>query len=93
MKNSIFIYQSSPQRNEKNESGQLRVENDCGVYLTQKDIGEVQLAKASIAAGIRLLLKKRNNPEIPGRPPVTEIQCSVPLFRSHDAHSYLAMQS
>ena len=49
-----------PQRNEKNESGQLRVENDCGVYLTQKDIGEVQLAKAAIAAGIRLLLKKRN---------------------------------
>ena len=49
-----------PQRNEKNESGQLRVENDCGVYLTQKDIGEVQLAKAAIAAGIQLLLKKRN---------------------------------
>ncbi len=48
------------QRNEKNGSGQSRVENDCGVYLTQKDIGEVQLAKAAIAAGIQLLLKKRN---------------------------------
>ena len=35
-------------------------ENDCGVYLTQKDIGEVQLAKAAIAAGIQLLLKKRS---------------------------------
>lgn len=48
------------QRNEKNGSGQSRFENDCGVYLTQKDIGEVQLAKAAIAAGIQLLLKKRN---------------------------------
>lgn len=28
-----------------------------GVYLTQKDIGEVQLAKAAIAAGISLLLR------------------------------------
>ena len=44
----------------KNGSGQSRFENDCGVYLTQKDIGEVQLAKAAIAAGIQLLLKKRN---------------------------------
>ena len=48
------------QRNEKNGSGQSRFENDCGVYLTQKDIGEVQLAKAAIAAGIQLLLKKRS---------------------------------
>lgn len=35
-------------------------EHNKGVYLTQKDIGEVQLAKAAIAAGIRLLMKKRN---------------------------------
>lgn len=35
-------------------------DDDRGVYLTQKDIGEVQLAKAAIAAGIQLLLKKRN---------------------------------
>lgn len=48
------------QRNEKNGSGQSRFENDCGVYLTQKDIGEVQLAKAALPAGIQLLLKKRN---------------------------------
>lgn len=32
--------------------------NDQGVYLTQKDIREVQLAKAAIAAGIRILMKK-----------------------------------
>jgi uncharacterized 2Fe-2S/4Fe-4S cluster protein (DUF4445 family) len=32
--------------------------NGRGVYLTQKDIGEVQLAKAAIAAGIRILMKK-----------------------------------
>lgn len=32
--------------------------NDRGVYLTQKDIGEVQLAKAAIAAGIHLLMKQ-----------------------------------
>lgn len=32
--------------------------NDRGVYLTQKDIREVQLAKAAIAAGIRLLMKE-----------------------------------
>lgn len=32
--------------------------NDRGVYLTQKDIGEVQLAKAAIAAGIFLLMKR-----------------------------------
>lgn len=32
--------------------------NENGVYLTQKDIGEVQLAKAAIAAGIRILLQK-----------------------------------
>ena len=37
--------------------------NDRGVYLTQKDIGEVQLAKAAIAAGIFLLMKRhtKNN--------------------------------
>ena len=29
--------------------------NEKGVYLTQKDIGEVQLAKAAIAAGSRCL--------------------------------------
>ena len=29
--------------------------NDKGVYLTQKDVGEVQLAKAAIAAGIESL--------------------------------------
>ncbi len=34
--------------------------NTTGVYLSQKDIGEVQLAKAAIAAGIRLLLQKLN---------------------------------
>ena len=28
------------------------------MYLTQKDIGEVQLAKAAIAAGIHLLMKQ-----------------------------------
>ena len=32
--------------------------NDRGVYLTQKDIGEVQLAKAAIAAGIFLLMER-----------------------------------
>ena len=32
--------------------------NGKGVYLTQKDIGEVQLAKAAIAAGIQLLMKE-----------------------------------
>ena len=32
--------------------------NGKGVYLTQKDIGEVQLAKAAIAAGIQLLMKQ-----------------------------------
>lgn len=32
--------------------------NGKGVYLTQKDIGEVQLAKAAIAAGICLLMKQ-----------------------------------
>ena len=32
--------------------------NDKGIYLTQKDIGEVQLAKAAIAAGICLLMKE-----------------------------------
>lgn len=30
--------------------------NERGVYITQKDIREVQLAKAAIAAGIRLLM-------------------------------------
>lgn len=35
-------------------------ESTYEVYLTQKDIGEVQLAKAAIAAGIQLLLKKMN---------------------------------
>ncbi len=32
--------------------------NKKGVYLTQKDIREIQLAKAAIAAGIRILMKK-----------------------------------
>jgi uncharacterized 2Fe-2S/4Fe-4S cluster protein (DUF4445 family) len=32
--------------------------NDTGVYLTQKDIREVQLAKAAIAAGQKLLMKE-----------------------------------
>lgn len=32
--------------------------NEKGVYLTQKDIREVQLAKAAIAAGIQILMKK-----------------------------------
>lgn len=32
--------------------------NDKGVYLTQKDIREVQLAKAAIAAGIGILMKE-----------------------------------
>ena len=32
--------------------------NERGVYLTQKDIGEVQLAKAAIAAGIRMLMER-----------------------------------
>lgn len=31
--------------------------NEKGVYLTQKDIREVQLAKAAIAAGIQILMK------------------------------------
>lgn len=31
--------------------------NETGVYLTQKDIREIQLAKAAIAAGIRILMK------------------------------------
>lgn len=33
---------------------------DTGVYLTRKDMGELQLAKAAIAAGIRILCGKRN---------------------------------
>ena len=53
------------QRNEKNGSGQSRFENDCGVYLTQKDIGEVQLAKAAIAAGIRAFIKEKKHRRIP----------------------------
>lgn len=32
---------------------------DTGVYLTRKDMGELQLAKAAIAAGIRILCEKR----------------------------------
>lgn len=32
--------------------------NEHGVYLTQKDIGEVQLAKAAIAAGIQMLMER-----------------------------------
>ena len=32
--------------------------NERGVYLTQKDIGEVHLAKAAIAAGIQMLMKR-----------------------------------
>lgn len=32
--------------------------NDRGVYLTQKDIQEVQLAKAAIAAGIQMLMRE-----------------------------------
>ena len=32
--------------------------NERGVYLTQKDIGEVQLAKAAIAAGIQMLIER-----------------------------------
>ena len=35
-----------------------RAGNERGVYLTQKDIGEVQLAKAAIAAGIRMLMER-----------------------------------
>lgn len=35
-----------------------QTENKRGVYLTQKDIGEVQLAKAAIAAGIQILMKQ-----------------------------------
>ena len=31
--------------------------NERGVYLTQKDLGEVQLAKAAIAAGIQMLME------------------------------------
>ena len=31
---------------------------DTGVYLTQKDVREVQLAKAAIAAGIRLMARR-----------------------------------
>ena len=31
--------------------------NEKGVYITQKDIGEVQLAKAAIAAGIQMMEK------------------------------------
>ena len=36
-----------------NEAG-----NEKGVYLTQKDVGEVQLAKAAIAAGIQMLMER-----------------------------------
>lgn len=48
---------------EMDESGRLQSGNrfflgDTGVYLTQKDIREVQLAKAAISAGIVLLAKK-----------------------------------
>lgn len=38
----------------------FRVSDDGKVFITQKDIREVQLAKAAIAAGIEVLLKKAN---------------------------------
>jgi len=38
-------------------------ENGKSVYLTQKDIREVQLAKAAIFAGIKILLKEVNIPQ------------------------------
>lgn len=48
---------------EMDESGKLQNGQnfrigDTGVILTQKDVREVQLAKAAIAAGIRLMCKK-----------------------------------
>ena len=49
-----------PQETGFAQCGQLRFGNNRGVYLNQKDIGELQLAKAAIAAGIQLLLKKRS---------------------------------
>ena len=39
------------------EGGQYAI-GDTGLALTQKDVREVQLAKAAIAAGVRLLAKK-----------------------------------
>jgi len=38
-------------------------ENRKSIYLTQKDIREVQLAKAAIFAGIKILLKEVNIPQ------------------------------
>jgi len=38
-------------------------ENGKSIYLTQKDIREVQLAKAAIFAGIKILLKEVNIPQ------------------------------
>lgn len=51
------------QREDISESGRME-ENvyylpDSSVYLTQKDVREVQLAKAAIRAGIELMCKKR----------------------------------
>lgn len=37
-----------------------KIKAEKEIYLTQKDIREVQLAKAAIAAGIKILLKKLN---------------------------------
>jgi uncharacterized 2Fe-2S/4Fe-4S cluster protein (DUF4445 family) len=39
-------------------SGQGKIEVAPGVFLTQQDIREFQLAKAAIAAGLQILLKK-----------------------------------
>ena len=50
------------QSGEMDESGRLEAGDrydigDTGVYLTQKDIREVQLAKGAMAAGLRLMAK------------------------------------
>lgn len=43
-----------------NVSAFLLTDDKNGIYLTQKDIREVQLAKAAISTGIHLLCKKMN---------------------------------
>ncbi len=43
---------------DENGNGVFYLTEDRGVYLTAKDVRQLQLAKAAVAAGIRVLLKK-----------------------------------
>ncbi len=42
------------------ESGEEKIELTSGVYLTQQDIREFQLAKAAVATGLQILLNRLN---------------------------------